>query len=253
MISTTTRKRALGAAASLAFWLCLWQLCAWRVGTQLLLPAPAAVARRLGELAVTGEFWAVTALSLGRVALGLLWGAAAGMLLAGATCAWRWADAVLSPAIRVVRAAPVASFILLVQLWIRRDLVPVLISGLMVLPVVWAGVSQGIRECDRKLLELARVYRFSRGRTLRLVLLPSVRPCLLSALTTSMGLAWKSGVAAEALCWPRLAIGTQIYSTKLYLETADLFAWTLVAVALSLTLERLIAGAVRRWERGRRA
>lgn len=251
MTSTTSPKRALRAAAAVLFWLAIWQLAAVRMGSELLLPAPLTVLRRLGELALTGRFWTITALSLGRILLGMVWGTLLGAVLAVLTCASRWCDALFSPAIRVIRAAPVASFILLVLLWTRRDLVPVIISGLMVLPVVWNSVTRGVRECDHKLLELARAYRFSRWKTLRLVVIPSVRPYFLSAATTSMGLAWKSGVAAEALCWPKLAIGTQIYNTKLYLETPDLFAWTLVTVLLSLILERLIGGLIRRGERGR--
>jgi NitT/TauT family transport system permease protein len=68
-------------------------------------------------------------------------------------------------------------------------------------------------------------------------------------VTTSIGLAWKSGVAAEALVWPKLAIGTQIYNTKLYLETADLFGWTLMVIVLSLLLEKLVSSLVVRMER----
>ena len=60
-----------------------------------------------------------------------------------------------------------------------------------------------------------------------------------------MGLAWKSGVAAEVLCLPRPSIGTQIYNAKLYLEVPDLFAWTVVVVALSLVLEQLLRALLR--------
>ncbi len=246
MISTMSPK--LRTAAAILFWVAVWQFAAWQIDSPLFLPAPLAVARRLGQLALTAPFWQTALLSLCRVLLGMLWGTVLGVLLAVLACISRWLDTLLSPAVRVIRATPVASFILLVFLWTDRDQVPVIIAALMVLPVVWGNVVRGIRECDPKLLELARAYRFSRFKTARLVLLPSVRPYFLSALTTSMGLAWKSGVAAEALVWPRLAIGTQIYNTKLYLETADLFAWTLVVIVLSLTLERLISALIRRLE-----
>ena len=46
---------------------------------------------------------------------------------------------------------------------------------------------------------------------------------------------------------PKAASGTQVYYSKLYLETPDLFAWTIVVVLLSLTLERL----ARRWLLGK--
>jgi len=238
----------LRTAAAILFWVAVWQFAAWQVDSILFLPGPLAVAERLGQLALTIPFWQTAALSLCRVVLGMLWGTVLGVALACLACASRWLDAILSPAVRVVRATPVASFILLVFLWTDRDQVPVIIAALMVLPVVWGNVVRGIRECDPKLLELAKAYRFSRVKTLRLILLPAVQPYFLSAVTTSMGLAWKSGVAAEALVWPKLAIGTQIYNTKLYLETADLFAWTLVVIALSLALEKLISALICRLE-----
>lgn len=239
MTSTTSPK--LRTATAGLFWLAVWQLAAWRINSPLFLPGPLAVAGRLGQLVQTLLFWQTAGLTLCRVLLGMLWGTVLGVVLACLACASRWLDAILSPAVRVVRATPVASFILLVFLWTDRGQVPVIIAALMVLPVVWGNVVRGIRECDPKLLEFAKAYRFSRFKTARLVLLPAVKPYFFSAVTTSMGLAWKSGVAAEALVWPKLAIGTQIYNTKFYLETADLFAWTVAVIALSLALEKLIS------------
>lgn len=246
MISTSSPK--LRTAAAVLFWLAVWQFAAWRVDSALFLPGPWTVVGRLGQLALTAPFWQTAVLSLCRVVLGMLWGTVLGVVLACLACVSRWLDSILSPAVRVVRATPVASFILLVFLWTDRDQVPVIIAALMVLPVVWGNVVRGIRECDPKLLEFAKAYRFSRMKTARLILLPSVKPYFLSAVMTSMGLAWKSGVAAEALVWPKLAIGTQIYNTKFYLETADLFAWTLVVIALSLTLEKLVSTLIRHLE-----
>ena len=245
---TSTMSPKLRVAAATLVGVAVWQFAAWQINSPLFLPGPLAVAERLGELALTSTFWQTAALSLCRVLFGMLWGTVLGVVLAVLSCISRWLDAILSPAVRVIRATPVASFILLVFLWTDRDQVPVIIAALMVLPVVWGNVVRGIRECDPKLLELARAYRFSRLKTARLILLPSVRPYFLSALTTSMGLAWKSGVAAEALVWPKLAIGTQIYNTKFYLETADLFAWTLVVIVLSLLLEKLFSAFTRRLE-----
>lgn len=222
-------------------WLGVWQFSAMAVGMELKLPTPFSVARALTKLVVQPLFWQSTAASLGRIFLGMVIGTLLGTLLACATSMSRWANAILAPAIKVVRATPVVSFILLVWLWVARAHVPSVISALMVLPVVWVNVSRGVAETDRKLLELARAYRFGTLKTLRLVYIPSVRPYFASGVNTSMGLAWKSGVAAEAICLPAAAIGTQIYQAKHYLESPDLFAWTAVVIALSFTLEKLVA------------
>ena len=250
-------KKLLYALPAPAFWLGVWQGCALLVdrsvggrGNELLLPYPASVLRALAGLAGTEEFWAAVLASLGRITLGLAGGLCLGGLLAVLTCASPWADRLLSPAVRVVRAAPVASFILLVLLWTGRAAVPGVIAALMVIPVVWDSLSQGIRAVDKGLLELARVCRFSPGKTAVLIYLPSLRPQLLAALTTAVGLAWKSGVAAEVLCLPEPALGQRIYYAKYNLEIPELFAWTAVTAGLSMLLERLLRGCAARWGRG---
>ena len=234
------------------FWLGVWQLAAAAVGQELLLPGPAAVGRRLLELAAGAVFWQTALASLLRIFGGLLLGVALGALLAGLTAWVPLLDWVLTPAVKVVRATPVASFILLVYLWVERGRVPGLISALMVLPVVWGNVTRGIAETDPQLLELARAYGFGRGRTLRRIYIPSVLPYFASGCRTALGLAWKAGIAAEVLCLPKTAIGTQIFNSKRYLETPDLFAWTLVVLLLSFLLDRVFGALFHRMERGRR-
>ena len=157
--------RLLRPLLPLAFWLVVWQLAALAVGQSFILPGPAAVLGTLIQLAGVPSFWQTALLSLVRVLAGLLAGTLLGALTAALTCASRWADVLLSPAVRVIRAVPVVSFILFVLLWTRRGLVPVVVSALMVLPVVWGNVSRGIRETDPKLLEQAGALRFSRLKT----------------------------------------------------------------------------------------
>lgn len=221
-----------------AFWLGVWVLAARAVGSELLLPGPAAVWGALVRLLPTASFWKAVGASLLRVLAGLAWGTVAGALLGTVTAASPWADALLSPGVRAVRATPVASFILLILLWVSRTAAPGVVSGLMVLPVMWEAVRRGADSADPLLLELARAYRFGRLKTLRLVCLPAALPHFAGGLHTALGLAWKSAVAAEVLCRPPLAVGSGIYNAKLTLETPELFAWTAVVAALSFVLEK---------------
>ena len=219
------------------FWLGVWQLAAMAVGQDLLLPSPWSVVTVLADLARTGAFWLTALSSLGRVFAGLLLGCVLGGVLAWLTYRFRWAQILLAPAIRVVRATPVVCFILLVYLWVARGRIPGAIAALMVMPVMWGNLDAGLRSVDGQLLELARAYRFSPWKMVRLIYLPSLRPHFTSGFLTALGLAWKSGVAAEVICPPKLAIGTEISFARTALETPELFAWTLVILALSLALE----------------
>ena len=239
-------KRFARGALTLAFWLTVWAALALLVHRELLLPAPWVVVRRLCELAATAAFWRITAVSIGRVLLGITAAVTLGTGMAVACAASKTADALLRPLMTVVKSTPVASFVVLALIWIARDWLPVFIALLMVLPVVWSNVCTGIRSADPALLELARVYGWPRGRVLRRIYVPSVRPHFLAALRSGLGFGWKAGIAAEVLTVPHSAIGRMIYESKLYLQTTDLFAWTLAVILLSVGLERLVlrAGAV---------
>lgn len=232
---------------ALAFWIAVWKLSAVLVGQELLVPAPGTVFLRLWELMRTAVFWQTAGASLGRVFLGFLGGVFLGTLLAALTAAFRVCDVLLSPAVRVVRATPVASFIVLLLLWMNstRGYVPAVMSGLMVMPILWGNVRKGIASRDGELLEVARAYGMGKLRTLRLVYLPAAQPHFVSGCITSLGLAWKAGVAAEVLCQPKLAVGTQVYYSKIYLEPPSLFAWTIVVILLSYLVESLLVRLLR--------
>lgn len=236
-----SRKSLLGRVLLPAlFWLGVWWLLAWVIGQDLLLPSPWRVAKELAQLSVTAIFWQNVAASLLRIFSGLLFGTLGGLLLAVACWHSVWLDLLISPAIRVIRATPVASFIILLLLWVKGGTVPGVIAALMVLPIIWESVLAGLVAVDKNLLEMASAYQMSRLRQIRYVYLPSMLPGFLAAVCTAIGLAWKSGVAAEVLCLPKLAIGAKVYYGKIYLETPSLFAWTITVVVLSLLLESLV-------------
>lgn len=241
-------KKVLKIALPLAFWLAAWQFLAMAVGLEMLLPTPLAVFRRLAVLSATSKFWLSALFSLLRIFVGLLGGTLLGTGLAFLTHFCRWADLLISPAVRVLRATPVVSFILLVYLWISRSNIPGLIAGLMVLPVIWGSLTGGLSSVDGQLLEMARAYRFSSFKTLRLIYLPSLRPHFVSGFLTAFGLAWKSGIAAEVICPPKYAIGTQLKHARDAIEAPDLFAWTLVIIVLSLLLEAVLRRILKKKE-----
>ena len=234
------RSRPVKTLLAALFWLALWQLLSAAVGSALLLPAPSAVVRRLFELMGTSGFWRTVLLSLFRISAGIASALILGVITAVLTSCFSLFDTLLSPVISVIKTTPVASFVILVLIWLRRDYVPVLISALMVFPVVWSNVSAGIKSTDRSFLELARVYDFSFFKTARSIYFPSVLPYFRSACSSALGFGWKAGIAAEVLTVPGVSIGRMIYESKLYLQTTDLFAWTLCVILLSFLLEKLV-------------
>jgi NitT/TauT family transport system permease protein len=139
----------------------------------------------------------------------------------------------------------VVSFIILVLLWADARSLATITSFLMVLPIMHAGILEGIRSRDRRLLEVVTVFEVPTLRRMRAIDVPAVLPFFAAACRIGMGLAWKSGVAAEVIGVSQGSIGERLYQAKIFLESADLFAWTVVIVALSIACEALVLRAIR--------
>lgn len=237
------RKSALRLWA-VAFWLAVWQAGSMAFDQVLLLPSPLAALARLGELAVTGDFWRAVGWSSARILGGFLLACLAAVALAVPAFRWRWVRELLAPLVAAVKAVPVASFIILALVWLNSQSLSLFIAGLMVFPPVYLNVLTGIGQADQALLEMARVFRVPLSRRLRGIYLPAVLPHFRAACSLGLGLCWKAGIAAEVIGLPNGSLGERLYTAKVYFQTADLFAWTAVIVALSLLFEKLFLLAV---------
>ncbi|MBQ6374019.1 MAG: ABC transporter permease subunit [Clostridia bacterium] len=224
------------------FWLLVWQLGAMAMGREILLPTPLRVLSRLGALCVTPGFWLAILHSLRRIAGGFLLATAAGTLLAAASARFGWVRQLLAPLMLAVRSVPVASFVILALVWVSSKNLAVLIVFLMVLPVIYLNVQGGIDRLDPKLSEMARVFRVPPLRRALRVALPQLLPPFLNGCELALGLCWKAGAAAEVIGMPKGSIGERLQQAKVYLDTPDLFAWTLVIVVVSWAFGRLTLG-----------
>ena len=234
-----TKKSRLAMWAAAGFWLAVWQAAAMAVGQEVFLVSPVQTLGTLLELLPQAEFWQRIGFSAGRILLGFGLGAVSSVVLAVAAGRWAWVEALLAPVMQLVKATPVASFIILALVWVSGSSLSVLISFLMVLPVLYGAVRTGIGSVDVQLLEMAKVFRLPLGRRLRAIWLPAVLPAFRQGCSVALGICWKSGVAAEVIGLPDGSIGDALYRAKITLSTGELFAWTLVIILLSAVFEKL--------------
>ena len=242
MRSTTYRKLLphLKKPAIVLAWLFLWQLASAWLGMELLLVSPLRTLETLVGLMQTSVFWYSIGVSLLRIMSGFLLALLVGT--AAAFGGWRFSllHDFLRPLLSVMKATPVASFIILALLWVSGDYISTLCAFVMGMPIVYANVYQGLCSVDKRLLEVGRIFALSRQQMIRQIYMPSLKPYLLSACTVCIGFCWKSGVAAEVIGLANSTIGMHLYNAKVYLETAELFAWTLTVVLLSVSIEKLL-------------
>lgn len=202
--------------------------------------SPFSVVTRFFKLLMETDFLLSGLGSLWRIMLGFLLAALAALvsaLLSGRIAALR---ELLSMLLLSVRAVPVASFIILVLIWIPSAYLSTAISFLMALPILYEGLTTGIGQLDRELLEMAEVFKIAEIEKLRSIWLPQLLPYIRSSSVTALGLCWKAGVAAELIGLPKNTIGEGLYGAKIYLDTAELFSWTLLIILLSLLCQRLM-------------
>ena len=233
-------KKFLKWTAVSLLWLAVWQLSAAAVGQELLIPYPKAVLLTLLELGSTAEFWRAVLYSMLRIT-------AVGTVGAVLSARFQVFKAVFSPLLHLIRAVPVASFIILALVWIKSAYLAVFISFLMVLPLVWTAVQSGIESIDPKYLEMARTFGISPAKILFEIKIPLIMPSFAASATSALGFAWKSGVAAEVICRPTNSLGKLLQDAKLYLETPRVFAVTATVALLSLSLELLVKWVTRRF------
>ena len=231
-------KRRYGAAA-VVFWLAVWQLAAAAIGQEVFLVSPLQATGTLVQLLPQPDFWQRVGFSAGHILLGFLLGAVCSVVCSVAAERWVWVDALLSPVMQLVKATPVASFIILALVWVSGKSLSILISFLMVLPVLYGAVRTGIESADPQLLEMARVFRLPLARRVKAIWLPDVLPAFRQGCSVALDICWKSGVAAEVIGLPDGSIGDALYRAKITLSTGELFAWTFVIILLSAAFEKL--------------
>ncbi len=224
---------------AVGFWLAAWHILSLIISQEILLVSPVAVVVKLVSLSGNSEFWQVIAFSTSRIFLGFFLSAILGIVMAALAARFKLIDVLLEPLVSVIKATPVASFIIIALIWISPRNLSVLISVLIAFPLIYSNVTGGIKETDPQLLEMSKLFGVSENRILRYVYIPQVLPYFRAACSVAFGLCWKSGIAAEIIGMPTGSMGENMYRSKIFLETADLLAWTLVVIFLSVLSEKL--------------
>jgi len=237
----TQHRKAATTALVVGFWLAVWQLAAVIIDQPLFLPPLTSVAKRFAALLAQKEFYASVAHSTLRILLGYGIAAAVGALLAAAAHFSKTVRALLHPLVAAVKATPVASFIVLAFILVHGSNLSTFIAFLMTLPVIYTNVLAGFDGIDPTLFHAADVFCMSRPTRAKHIYLPHIYPYFKAGCVVGVGLAFKAGVAAEVIAIAKGTVGEKLYDAKIYLDIPELFAYTVVIVAVSLLLEKLAA------------
>ncbi|MGI5876095.1 MAG: ABC transporter permease [Dethiobacteria bacterium] len=222
------------------FWLAVWQAFYFLVQNEILIPAPRAVFARLGQLIFIQSFWAGILFTIYRVLMGVLLATVLGVILGIVSGLNRFFYELISPLVVAIKSTPIMSFIIVALVWFGSSNLPIFICFLIAFPIIWTNIWEGINNVDVKLLEMAKTYQVTGFNILRGIYLPQIKPYFISGFLTIIGLGWKATVTAEVISHPVRAIGSSLYNARIYINSVDLFAWTLAIIGISLLLEKIL-------------
>ncbi|OPL08654.1 MAG: hypothetical protein AVO33_09560 [delta proteobacterium ML8_F1] len=239
MKTSITNPRITGVLGVL-LWVGLWHFAALAINEPLYLPRPLEVLERLVTILGEKDLPIILAASTLRVLTAFAFSTLLGVGL-GTLCGLHpTLENLFKPLVSLIRATPVISIIILAIVWLSSSNVPIFTGILMCFPIIWVSTVKGIQSTDPLLVEMANLYQVSSLRILHKVYLPGALPALKAGLVSALGLGFKVIAASEVLSLPRFAIGSLLHDAKVYLEIADLVAWTLIIIALSAVFEGLL-------------
>ena len=227
-------------------WLMIWEISALIINKTFIFPGAILTLKTLFDFILMIDFWKTVSISILRIFSGLILGIIAAVASAVLCRLVPITKSFVTIGMTVIKSTPVAAVIMIMWLFINSELLPVFISMLMVCPVNWQNLMDGFSAIDKDLDEVTVIFNFSKNKRLKYLVLPTLLKFFIPAVLTSIGLAWKSGIASEIISYAKLSIGKYIYDAKWTFEGAELLAWTLTVVLISLFFELTVKMLVRR-------
>ncbi|WP_411682142.1 ABC transporter permease [Clostridium thailandense] len=230
----------------LLFWILIWELCSLFVNKPILLPSPTEVSKILILLMIKASFWKSIFTSISNVIFGLFISISIGIVIGVAAGLNKFFEEFLEPLLVCVKSTPVMSIVILALVWFKSSYVAIFTAILVCFPIIYTNVLQGIKSVDIQLIQMAKVYNVKGIYIIKDIYLPSIKNFIISGVLMCLGLGWKVTVTSEVLSMPRYSIGLNLLNAKATLETAELFAWTIVVVLLSFIFELIFKSYIKK-------
>ena len=231
------------------FWLVVWEVADRVVDNRIILAGPIHLVQALAKQIQQDDFWIICGASFLRIAAGFLLSFVGGFLLAVLCYRFKLLRDFLEPVMTLLKTVPMVSFVIMLLIWVGNQALTIYLSFLIVLPLIYTNTLAGFLNVDPEMLEMAETFRLSRWKKFLYIYRPSFMPFLISSCRVALGMSWKSGIMAEVLATPKPSIGREMYAAKSYLQTANLLAWTVVVIVLSMLFEKAFLFLLRRLNR----
>jgi len=246
MMASTTKKKnhnyfytTLGVIAIFLVWL----VSSISVNNSLILPSITDTFKALFDILKDVSTYKIILFTFLRVLISLVLGVILGIILGLIAALNPWFNSLIKPSILVMRVTPVVSLILvfLIMFGSVKDtsFAPILIALLMIVPIVFEGVFEGIVNLDKDLVDVGRLDAPNRFSLVIHTYIPLINQEIKTAVIQSIGLGLKVMVMAEYISQSKTSIGRTLLEAKTFLNYDQVFAWTIILILLSVIIEGL--------------
>jgi NitT/TauT family transport system permease protein len=228
-----------------------WKIISLIIDSEIIFPSPESTFIGVTEVARQDDFLGAVFHSITRGLIGFAISFLSGIVLGITTGFSKILYKLMEPVLVIIKSIPLISIILISLIWFDSENVPIFASFLVSFPIVYTNVVEGVKNIDKKILEMAKSFRAKKIRILMEIYIPAILPFIIAAAVSSVGIGWKAVIAAEVLSNPLKAIGTNMQLSKIYLETDKVIAWTVIAILISYFFElfiKLIGKKIIKWK-----
>ncbi|WP_020005009.1 ABC transporter permease [Brachyspira innocens] len=233
-------KKIIYILLGIIIFILLWSFVSIKINSEIIFPNIFTIIKKLRDIVLEKSFYKDLMYSIVRVFAAFILSFLSAFLfgvLSGIFLPLRY---ILMPIINFIRTIPTIPLILVAVIWFDNNTVPIFVSMLVIFPIIYDAITNGIINVDKNLIEMSLSYNVSLKNQIISLYIPSIKPYVLTALSQSMGITWKSILAAEILALPSFGIGSRLYESHLYLDTVSLFAYCLIAVIFNAVFEIII-------------
>lgn len=240
MMLFTIKQNKIYKISGVFFCLALWELFAQIVKAPFIVPPLKEILKAFFIIIKTQETYLFILSSLIRILITLFLDSFITFVLGIAAGLNKKIEEFLSAPENILKSSPTISVLLLSLIWFKSDMTPVFVTSLIVLPILYRNIADGVRNIDKNLIEMSYDFNVPFSKRLKLLYLPCIKPFLRNGYVLSTGFAVKVVIMAEVLSQPKYGIGSAFQTAKVQIETAAIFAWTVIAILLAAIMQKAV-------------
>lgn len=235
-ITRLSKNKILPSISLILFWLLLSLL----VDNEIIIPGIGVTLENLFRIVKKDNFFLTILWTFFRSILVFVISSVLSIVLASLSSLSTYIYNHIKPVLSIMASIPILAIIILALIWLDVEMVSIFVGIIFILPIQFEKVLNGIQTIDKRLLEMAKVYKVSRLVRIKDIYIPTILASIFSIANSTLGSALKMVIAGEVLSQPQYSIGTNLILEKTYLNTSGVFAWIIVILMLSKGLSFLM-------------